>query len=79
MCLQGFGQEKETLQDLSRLCDEGIQLALRKWHGLPERFANAHIPLLHTFQQYVEFMEASQVYASLVTTNAQNLDMKSQN
>ena len=37
-----------------------------------------HIPLLHTFQQYVEFMEASQVYASLVTTNAQNLDMKSQ-
>ncbi|RCK57773.1 Transcription-associated protein 1 [Candida viswanathii] len=53
-------------------------LALRKWHGLPERFTNAHIPLLHTFQQYVEFMEASQVYASLVTTNAQNLDVKSQ-
>lgn len=78
LCLQGFGQEKETLQDLSRLCDEGIQLALRKWHGLPERFSNAHIPLLHTFQQYVEFMEASQVYASLVTTNAQNLDSKSQ-
>lgn len=37
LCLQGFGQEKETLQDLSRLCDEGIQLALRKWHGLPEK------------------------------------------
>ncbi|KAK6203402.1 FAT domain-containing protein, partial [Scheffersomyces amazonensis] len=78
LCLQGFGKEKETLQDLSRLCDEGIQLALRKWHGLPQRFNNAHIPLLHTFQQYVEFMEASQVYASLVTTNAQNLDVKSQ-
>lgn len=78
LCLQGFGQEKETLQDLSRLCDEGIQLALRKWHGLPKRFNDAHIPLLHTFQQYVEFMEASQVYASLVTTNAQNLDVKSQ-
>lgn len=78
LCLQGFGQEKETLQDLSRLCDAGIQLALRKWHGLPQRFNNAHIPLLHTFQQYVEFMEASQVYASLVTTNAQNLDVKSQ-
>ena len=78
LCLQGFGQEKETLQDLSRLCDEGIQLALRKWHGLPKRFTNAHIPLLHTFQQYVEFMEASQVYASLVSTNAQNLDVKSQ-
>lgn len=78
LCLQGFGQEKETLQDLSKLCDEGIQLALRKWHGLPERFGNAHIPLLHTFQQYVEFMEASQVYSSLVSTNAQNLDVKSQ-
>lgn len=78
LCLQGFGQEKETLQDLSKLCDEGIQLALRKWHGLPQKFGNAHIPLLHTFQQYVEFMEASQVYASLVSTNAQNLDVKSQ-
>lgn len=78
LCLQGFGQEKQSLQDLSRLCDEGIQLALRKWHGLPPKFANAHIPLLHTFQQYVEFMEASQVYASLVSTNAQNLDVKSQ-
>lgn len=78
LCLQGFGQEKETLQELSRLCDEGIQLALRKWHGLPPKFGNAHIPLLHTFQQYVEFMEASQVYSSLVSTNAQNLDVKSQ-
>ncbi|EGV61555.1 hypothetical protein CANTEDRAFT_131106 [Yamadazyma tenuis ATCC 10573] len=78
LCLQGFGQQRQTLQDLSRLCDEGIQLALRKWHGLPSKFNNAHIPLLHTFQQYVEFMEASQVYASLVSTNAQNLDVKSQ-
>lgn len=78
LCLQGFGQEKQTLQDLSRLCDEGIQLALRKWHGLPSRFGAAHVPLLHAFQQYVEFMEASQVYSSLVSTNAQNLDVKSQ-
>lgn len=78
LCLQGFAQEKETMSDLSRYCDEGIQLALRKWHGLPQRFTNAHIPLLHTFQQYVEFMEASQVYTSLLTTNAQNLDIKSQ-
>lgn len=78
LCLQGFAQEKETMSDLSRYCDEGIQLALRKWHGLPQRFSNAHVPLLHTFQQYVEFMEASQVYTSLLTTNAQNLDIKSQ-
>ncbi|PSK39382.1 hypothetical protein C7M61_001993 [Candidozyma pseudohaemuli] len=78
LCLQGYGQEKATLPELSKLCDEGIQLALRKWHGLPQRFMGAHIPLLHTFQQYVEFMEASQVYSSLVSTNAQNLDVKSQ-
>lgn len=78
LCLQSYRGEKDVLDDLSKLCDEGIQLALRKWHGLPRKFANAHIPLLHTFQQYVEFMEASQVYASLVSTNAQNLDIKSQ-
>ncbi|ONH65284.1 Transcription-associated protein 1 [Cyberlindnera fabianii] len=78
LCLQGYSQQKENLQDLSKLCDEGIQLALRKWHALPKRFTNAHIPLLHTLQQYAEFMEASQVYGSLLTTNATNLDNKSQ-
>ncbi|ODV71827.1 histone acetyltransferase TRA1 CYBJADRAFT_142845 [Cyberlindnera jadinii NRRL Y-1542] len=78
LTLQGYSQQKENLQDLSKLCDEGIQLALRKWHSLPKRFTNAHVPLLHTLQQYVEFMEASQVYGSLLTTNAQNLDNKSQ-
>lgn len=78
LCLQGFGQKKETLQDLSKLCDEGIQLALKKWHGVLPKFGDAHIPLLHVFQQYVEFMEASQLYASLVSTDAQNLDVKSQ-
>lgn len=78
LCLQGFAQEKYTIAELTRYCDEGIQLALRKWHGLPARFHAAHIPLLHTFQQYVEFMEALQVYTLLLTTNAQNLDVKSQ-
>ena len=78
LCLQGFGEKKETLQDLLRLCDEGIQLALKKWHGLLPKLGDAHIPLLHVFQQYVEFMEASQLYASLVTTDAQNLDGKLQ-
>ncbi|ODQ81952.1 hypothetical protein BABINDRAFT_160169 [Babjeviella inositovora NRRL Y-12698] len=78
LCLQGYSQQKETIQELSKYCDEGIQLALRKWHALPLRFTQAHVPLLHTFQQYVEFMEASQVYGSLLTTTAQNLDVKSQ-
>lgn len=78
LCLQGFAQEKYTIPELTKHCDEGIQLALRKWHGLPARFNNAHVPLLHTFQQYVEFMEALQVYTLLLTTNVQNLDVKSQ-
>ncbi|ANB14814.1 histone acetyltransferase TRA1 [Sugiyamaella lignohabitans] len=78
LCLQGYAQKTETVQELSKYCDEGIQLALRKWYGLPTNITGAHIPLLHTFQQYVEFMEASQVYSSLASTTAQNLDAKSQ-
>lgn len=78
LCLQGYAQQKTTIQELSKHCDEGIQLALRRWHALPSRFTQAHVPLLHTFQQYVEFMEALQVYGLLLTTNARNLDTKSQ-
>lgn len=78
LCLQGFAQKTDTLQALSKCCDEGIQLALRKWHGLPRRITGAHIPLLHTFQLYVEFMEASQVYTSLASTTGLNLEVKSQ-
>lgn len=78
LCLQGYAQKTESLQDLSKYCDEGIQLALRKWNSLPNKLTGAHIPLLHTFQQYVEFMEASQVYSSLQNTNARNLDAMSQ-
>lgn len=78
LSLQGYAQKTQTIQELSKYCDEGIQLTLHKWYGLPERVTGAHIPLLHTFQQYVEFMEASQVYTSLASTTAQNLDSKSQ-
>lgn len=78
LCLQGYAQKADTMQNLSKCCDEGIQLALRKWNSLPERLTGAHIPLLHTFQQYVEFMEASQVYTSLQNTNVRNLDTMSQ-
>lgn len=78
LCLQGYSQKTENHQDLSKYCDEGIQLALRKWNSLPSKLTGAHIPLLHTFQQYVEFMEASQVYSSLQNTNARNLDTMSQ-
>ncbi|RDW26905.1 hypothetical protein B0I72DRAFT_92085 [Yarrowia lipolytica] len=78
LCLQSYAQKGETLQTLSKYCDEGIQLVLQNWAALPTPITGAHLPLLHTFQQYVEFMEASQVYTSLASTTAQNLDAKSQ-
>lgn len=76
--LQGFSQQKDSLETVSKLVDEGIQLSLRKWFSLPRRPSPAHVNLLHAFQQYVELMEASQVYSSLATTTAQNLEGKSQ-
>ncbi|GMM37271.1 histone acetyltransferase [Saccharomycopsis crataegensis] len=78
LCLQDFAQQKKTMNDVLKLCDEGTQLALKKWASLPTRFTGAHVSMLHVFQQYVEFNEASQIYNSLVTTNSQNIEVKSQ-
>ncbi|KAK4051001.1 transcription-associated protein 1 [Microbotryomycetes sp. JL201] len=60
-----------------KLCDEGIQLALRKWYYLPEVVSQAHTPLLQVFQQFVELQEAQQVFNSLATTTTANLDQRS--
>ncbi|KAJ3074848.1 hypothetical protein HDU98_010028 [Podochytrium sp. JEL0797] len=65
-------------QDFKKLCDEGIQLALTAWYALPPIVANAHIPLLHTFQLYVELQEASQIQENLLQTGVNNIDQKSQ-
>ena len=78
LSLQGSVQKPEALQHLSQNCDEGIQLTLSRWHALPETYCHAHDPLLHTFQQFVEFMEAAQVYTSLQATTVLNLESKSQ-
>lgn len=78
LSLQSYAHGTETIQNVTRQVDECIQLSLRKWYTLPQRLSNAHIPLLHSFQQYVEFMEATQVYRSLTSTTAENLDIKSQ-
>ncbi|GMM30245.1 histone acetyltransferase [Martiniozyma asiatica (nom. inval.)] len=78
LSLQAFSQNEETPQNVQKLIDEGIQLSLRKWWKLPQRITTSHISLLHTFQQYVEFSEATQIYRSLQTTNQDNLDSKSQ-
>ncbi|KAK4050349.1 transcription-associated protein 1 [Microbotryomycetes sp. JL221] len=60
-----------------KLCDEGIQLALRKWYYLPEVVSQAHTPLLQVFQQFVELQEAQQVFNSLASTTSANLDQRS--
>lgn len=78
LCLQGYANKTETLQNVYKQCDEGIQLALKKWSSLPTRITGAHIPLLHTFQQYVEFLEASQIYTTLHRTGVENFEAKSQ-
>ncbi|KAK7720750.1 transcription-associated protein 1 [Botryosphaeria dothidea] len=69
---------QESNQDFNKVVDDAIQLSIRKWHQLPKRITNAHIPLLQNFQQLVELHDASVICASLAATNQQNLDHKSQ-
>ncbi|RCI06399.1 hypothetical protein CU098_004433, partial [Rhizopus stolonifer] len=68
---------QDKLPEFTRICEEGVQLALRKWHSLPPVVTQSHLPLLQTFQQYLELSEASQIFKSLSSTNAQNLDQRS--
>jgi transformation/transcription domain-associated protein len=77
MALLKFHNQQESGQDFMRVCDEAIQLSIRKWHQLPDRLTNAHIPLLQNFQQLVELHDASVICQSLANTNATNLDVKS--
>ncbi|CAO3644378.1 unnamed protein product [Mucor hiemalis] len=67
----------DRLIDFTRICEEGIQLSLRKWFALPPIVSQSHLPLLHVFQQFLELQEASQIFHSLVNTNAQNLEQRS--
>ncbi|CCF50080.1 hypothetical protein NDA11_006772 [Ustilago hordei] len=69
------GQDKPA--EFGRICDEAIQLTLKKWHSLPTAVTVAHVPLLQIFQQFVELQEASTIFASLANTNATNLDQRS--
>ncbi|ORY74856.1 FAT domain-domain-containing protein, partial [Protomyces lactucae-debilis] len=77
MALQKTQAKLDTIQEFQRVCDEGMQLSLRKWSQLPVVVSSTHVPLLQSFQQYVELQEASSIYASLATTHAQNLEAKS--
>ncbi|KAI9712347.1 MAG: hypothetical protein M1820_001560 [Bogoriella megaspora] len=78
LALLKMHNKQESTQELNRLIDENIQLSIRKWHQLPKRITNAHIPILQNFQQLVELHDAALISNSLQNTNATNLDMKSQ-
>lgn len=78
MSLLKFHDKQEPPQEFSRICDESIQLSIRKWHGLPKRITNAHVPILQNFQQLVELHDANVICISLSQTTQANLDGKSQ-
>jgi len=77
MSLLKLHNKTESSAEFSKVCDEAIQLSIRKWHQLPKRITNAHIPLLQNFQQLVELHDASVICQSLAQTNQANLDVKS--
>jgi transformation/transcription domain-associated protein len=78
MSLLKFHEKQESHQAFSQICDESIQLSIRKWHQLPKRITNAHVPILQNFQQLVELHDANVICISLSQTTQQNLDAKSQ-
>lgn len=78
MALLKFHEKQEGPQQFSQICDESIQLSIRKWHQLPKRITNAHVPILQNFQQLVELHDANVICISLSQTNQANLDGKSQ-
>ena len=78
MSLLKFHSKQESRQEFNHVCDEAIELSIRKWHQLPKRITNAHIPILQNFQQLVELHDASVICDSLHQTNPGNLDSKSQ-
>ena len=77
MALLQYHVKKENMQDFNSVCDESIQLSIRKWLQLPKRITNAHIPILQHFQLLVELHDASHICGSLSQTNERNLDTKS--
>ncbi|KAF2743549.1 hypothetical protein M011DRAFT_471297 [Sporormia fimetaria CBS 119925] len=78
MTLLKLHAKTESTPEFLRLCDESIQLTIRKWHQLPQRFTNAHVPILQHFQQLVELHDANVICQSLAQTDRNNLDQKSQ-
>ncbi|KAI7825787.1 hypothetical protein BX661DRAFT_199084 [Kickxella alabastrina] len=72
----GTGTGSKTA-DFQRMCKEGIRACLQQWNELPGVGTPSHISLLHMFQLMVELGDASNIYASLAATKADNLESKS--
>ncbi|KAK2748551.1 hypothetical protein FQN57_000686 [Myotisia sp. PD_48] len=77
LSLLKFHSKQDTLQEFNTVCDESVQLSIRKWHQLPKRITNAHVPILQNFQQLVELHDASVICTSLAQTTERNMDTKS--
>ncbi|KAL3477677.1 hypothetical protein BJX99DRAFT_257277 [Aspergillus californicus] len=77
MALLQFHNKKENIQEFNGVCDESIQLSIRKWLQLPKKITNSHLPILEHFQLLVELHDASHICSSLSQTNERNLDTKS--
>ena len=78
MALLKYNSKQISRAEFQHVCDEAIQLSIRKWHQLPKRITSAHIPILQNFQQLVELHDGSVICDSLIGTNERNLDSKSQ-
>lgn len=78
MALLKYNSKQISRVEFQHICDEATQLSIRKWHQLPSRITNAHIPILQQFQQLVELHDGSVICDSLMGTNDRNLDSKSQ-
>ncbi|KAL8725777.1 MAG: hypothetical protein Q9166_007142 [cf. Caloplaca sp. 2 TL-2023] len=78
MALLRYHDAKDNPEEFVRVTDEAIQLSIRKWHQLPRRITNAHVPILQNFQQLVELHDANVICTSLNQTTSANLDQKSQ-
>ncbi len=45
LVLSRLQENAEKLGDLQRICDEGVQSALKAWYALPPLVSHSHIPV----------------------------------
>ena len=78
LVLNRISEGQEPASEFHKICEDGMQLLLKQWHGLPKIISNSHISTFHSFQLFVELQEAFSIQSNLIGTNATNIDTKSQ-